>query len=189
MGKKTDTSRRDFLKITGAVGLGLGAAALSSSPKTADATQKLVKPLKKSKERSNQMGEIIVRIDQKSGAVIKVEQKMDNDRVITLDPSPNLFLGTPKEVAEIKAHRDSFDRIVQVPLELWEIKGRSICTIVIGGLSKETSSRSTTGTPLLEDVPGLGWLFKRKSDADQFEDLLIFITPHILKPKAAGGRL
>ncbi len=57
-------------------------------------------------------------------------------------------------------------------------------TIVIGGLSKESSSRNDTGTPFLEDIPGLGYLFKRKSSADQMEELLIFITPHILKPRA-----
>ena len=61
-------------------------------------------------------------------------------------------------------------------------------TIVIGGLSKESSSRSNTGTPFLEDIPGLGYLFKRKSSADQMEELLIFITPHILKPRAMGGK-
>jgi len=61
-------------------------------------------------------------------------------------------------------------------------------TIVIGGLSKESSSRSDTGTPFLEDIPGLGYLFKRKSSADQLEELLIFITPHILKPRAIRGK-
>jgi type IV pilus assembly protein PilQ len=55
-------------------------------------------------------------------------------------------------------------------------------TIVIGGLNKETTARSDTGVPYLEDIPGLGYLFKRKSSADQLEDLLIFITPHILQP-------
>jgi type IV pilus assembly protein PilQ len=61
-------------------------------------------------------------------------------------------------------------------------------TVVIGGLSKQSSSRSKTGTPFLEDIPGLGYLFKRKSSADQMEELLIFITPHILKPRAMGGK-
>ena len=61
-------------------------------------------------------------------------------------------------------------------------------TIVIGGLSKESSSRNDTGTPFLEDIPGLGYLFKRKSSADQMEELLIFITPHILKPRALGSK-
>jgi type IV pilus assembly protein PilQ len=54
-------------------------------------------------------------------------------------------------------------------------------TIVIGGLNKETTSRSDTGVPYLEDIPGLGYLFKRKGTDDRMEDLLIFITPHILE--------
>ena len=58
--------------------------------------------------------------------------------------------------------------------------------IVIGGLNKETTARSDTGVPYLEDIPGLGYLFKRKSTADQLEDLLIFITPHILEPPSQG---
>jgi type IV pilus assembly protein PilQ len=59
-------------------------------------------------------------------------------------------------------------------------------TIVIGGLNKETTARSDTGVPYLEDIPGVGYLFKRKSSADQLEDLLIFITPHILEPPSHG---
>ncbi|MGD9045846.1 MAG: type IV pilus secretin PilQ [Desulfobacterales bacterium] len=59
-------------------------------------------------------------------------------------------------------------------------------TIVIGGLNKETNSRLDTGVPYLEDIPGLGYLFKRKSTDDRLEDLLIFITPHILEPPTDG---
>jgi len=55
-------------------------------------------------------------------------------------------------------------------------------TIVIGGLNQETSTSSDTGVPYLEDIPGLGYLFKRKSTNEQLDDLLIFITPHILEP-------
>jgi type IV pilus assembly protein PilQ len=60
-------------------------------------------------------------------------------------------------------------------------------TIVIGGLSSQTETRTKTATPFFEDIPGLGYLFKRKSSSDELEELLIFITPHILKPKASGG--
>lgn len=60
-------------------------------------------------------------------------------------------------------------------------------TIVIGGLNKESTSSSNTGVPLLEDIPGLGYLFKRKSSDNEMEDLLIFITPHILKAPTTDG--
>jgi type IV pilus assembly protein PilQ len=63
-------------------------------------------------------------------------------------------------------------------------------TLVIGGLNKEQTTDNRTGTPGLLDVPGLGWLFRREGKSNAKEDLLIFITPTILKAKgttAAGG--
>jgi type IV pilus assembly protein PilQ len=59
-------------------------------------------------------------------------------------------------------------------------------TIVIGGLNKETTTDSDTGVPYLESIPGLGYLFKRKGSSNRLEDLLIFITPHILQPPPEG---
>ena len=62
-------------------------------------------------------------------------------------------------------------------------------TLVIGGLNKEQIIDNRTGTPGLMDVPGLNWLFKRDGKSNSKEDLLIFITPTILKPQGtpAGG--
>jgi type IV pilus assembly protein PilQ len=60
-------------------------------------------------------------------------------------------------------------------------------TLVIGGLNKETSSEDRTGTPGVLDVPILGWLFKTEAKRNEKEDLLIFITPTILKPQASGA--
>jgi type IV pilus assembly protein PilQ len=54
-------------------------------------------------------------------------------------------------------------------------------TIVISGLSKQTKSETETGWPGLKDVPVLGWLFKTESKSDTMEEILIFITPHILQ--------
>lgn len=60
-------------------------------------------------------------------------------------------------------------------------------TIVIGGLNKETSSDSKSGVPFFEDIPGLGYLFKKKGSSNEMEELLIFITPHILKAPSSDG--
>lgn len=56
-------------------------------------------------------------------------------------------------------------------------------TTVIGGLSKEKLQEGESGIPLLKDIPGLGFLFRTNSKAEDMEELLIFITPHILKQK------
>jgi type IV pilus assembly protein PilQ len=60
-------------------------------------------------------------------------------------------------------------------------------TLVIGGLNKDTSTETRTGTPSLMDIPGLGWLFKRDGKSSAKEDLLIFITPTILKVRESGA--
>lgn len=54
-------------------------------------------------------------------------------------------------------------------------------TLVIGGLNKETATDSRSGTPWLLDIPVLGWLFKTQGKSNTKDDLLIFITPTILK--------
>lgn len=54
-------------------------------------------------------------------------------------------------------------------------------TIVISGLTKQTKSAAGNGVPWLKDIPLLGWAFKSDSKSDQMEEVLIFITPHILQ--------
>jgi type IV pilus assembly protein PilQ len=54
-------------------------------------------------------------------------------------------------------------------------------TAVIGGIFTIRDSVSETGVPGLKRIPGLGWLFKNKSMNRKNTELLIFITPRILK--------
>jgi len=57
-------------------------------------------------------------------------------------------------------------------------------TTVIGGLSKQNTSDADSGIPWLKNIPLLGYLFKGENKSEALEDLLIFITPHILKQQA-----
>ena len=57
-------------------------------------------------------------------------------------------------------------------------------TVVLGGIL-ETERRDTVNkVPFLGDVPGLGWLFRSKSRTDNKDELLIFVTPKILREGA-----
>ncbi len=58
-------------------------------------------------------------------------------------------------------------------------------TTVIGGLKKSTSQNTDAGVPWLWKIPVLGYLFKNESKQEQMEEILIFITPHILKTRPA----
>lgn len=54
-------------------------------------------------------------------------------------------------------------------------------TMVIGGVFIDTQSNSVLGIPYLSRVPVLGWLFKSKSESVAKQELLIFLTPNIVK--------
>ena len=62
-----------------------------------------------------------------------------------------------------------------------EIIVKSGETAVIGGIVVSDESNASSGIPWLKEIPILGWLFKNKSTADSQTELLIFITPNIVK--------
>ena len=54
-------------------------------------------------------------------------------------------------------------------------------TVVIGGILKSSESDTGSGVPGISKIPILGWLFKRETKETSSEELLIFITPRIVK--------
>jgi type IV pilus assembly protein PilQ len=54
-------------------------------------------------------------------------------------------------------------------------------TTVIGGIFISREQASQDRTPALHRIPLLGWLFKRDEFAEESRELLIFITPRILR--------
>ena len=54
-------------------------------------------------------------------------------------------------------------------------------TTVIGGLYRSTSSSQDDKVPFFSEIPLLSWLFKSHKEQIDNEELLIFITPHILR--------
>jgi len=54
-------------------------------------------------------------------------------------------------------------------------------TIVIGGIVKSSVTTGSSGWPGLKNIPLLGWLFKTESKVTQSNELLIFMTPTIVK--------
>ena len=54
-------------------------------------------------------------------------------------------------------------------------------TVVIGGIFAQTESSTTNKVPVLGDLPYLGFLFRQDSKVDNKSELLIFISPRILK--------
>jgi type IV pilus assembly protein PilQ len=54
-------------------------------------------------------------------------------------------------------------------------------TAVIGGIYEESITNSVTKVPFLGDIPFLGYLFKTTGRTSQKQELLIFLTPRVVK--------
>ncbi|RPI51533.1 MAG: type IV pilus secretin PilQ, partial [Acidobacteria bacterium] len=54
-------------------------------------------------------------------------------------------------------------------------------TSVIGGIYVNRQQENAARTPAIHKIPILGWLFKNQRTTDQSSELLIFITPRIIK--------
>ena len=54
-------------------------------------------------------------------------------------------------------------------------------TMVIGGVFVDTQTNNVQGVPYLSRMPVLGWLFKNKSESVSKQELLICLTPSIIK--------
>ncbi len=54
-------------------------------------------------------------------------------------------------------------------------------TIVLGGVFERTKTENIERVPFFGDLPYVGFMFKQRSEKDNNKELLIFVTPKILK--------
>lgn len=106
--------------------------------------------------------------------------------VLSLDVTPQI---TPddKIIMDLDIKKDSVGALIGgVPsIETRTLKTQVLAdngeTVVLGGIYEQTTRTDVTKVPLLGDIPFLGNLFKTTSKRDEKTELLIFITPRIIK--------
>jgi general secretion pathway protein D len=62
-------------------------------------------------------------------------------------------------------------------------------TVVIGGLMQERQEENLTKVPMLGDIPVLGWFFRYKSTSKNKTNLIVFLSPHIIREEEQLVRL
>ena len=79
----------------------------------------------------------------------------------------------------------SYDDHGQIIISTQEAKTKVVVadgeTVVIGGLTRNENTESETGVPFLKDIPLLGNLFKYTRKQVGKRDLIIFVTPRIIR--------
>jgi len=112
------------------------------------------------------------------GILLKVTPYVNKSGFITMDIQP--------EISE-QSGSITFGTTATVPiLTTQETSTRVMIkdgeTLVIAGLIKDKIVDTVRKVPILGDIPLLGLLFQHKTTQIDKQDLLIFITPHIITP-------
>ena len=69
------------------------------------------------------------------------------------------------------------------------VRVRDGTTVVLGGLIQTSMAKNLTKVPLLGDIPLVGGLFRGTFDAKQKDELVIFVTPHIVRDDEGSAKL
>ncbi|MEX1016439.1 MAG: type II secretion system secretin GspD [Phycisphaeraceae bacterium] len=131
------------------------------------------------RSRTTDAGQVINDIEYEDiGIILTVTPNINPDGLVTLDVAP-----------EISAITDSSIRIsetVQAPIFSRRAANARVAvrdgqTIVIGGLMEDSKSDVVNKVPLLGDIPLVGALFRNTSESLTKTELLIFLTPEVVK--------
>ena len=106
--------------------------------------------------------------------------------VMALEVRPHI---TPDDriSMDLKVNQDSVGGIIGgVPLiNTNQISTRVLVkdgqTVVLGGVYRLSQSKTITKTPVLGDIPIIQWFFRRTRNMREKQELLIFITPKIVR--------
>lgn len=124
-----------------------------------------------------------VPIQKKEDGEVSIEYK---DVVLKLEVTPQIIPGD-KISMEIMINKDSlggtlFENIIidKQELQTTVVVGDGE-TLVLGGILETESRNSVSKTPLLGDLPMVGGLFRKKENDAEKRELLIFITPQMIR--------
>jgi type IV pilus assembly protein PilQ len=114
------------------------------------------------------------------------------EAVLKLDVTPSI---TPDDriIMDLKVNKDNPDYSREVngvpPIDTRAIETSVLVdngeTVVLGGVYERTKTFSKEQVPWLGDIPILGNLFKQRNNQDNNSELLIFVTPKIIKAEMA----
>lgn len=113
------------------------------------------------------------------GIILKVKPMINDSGLVSLDISQEV-----SDYSTIKLYSNE-DQIILTKTEATtKLVVKDGQTIVIGGLIQETDKNSKAGLPWLIKIPILGYLFGNTSKDKDRTELVILLTPRIVKDQA-----
>ncbi len=140
-------------------------------------------PLKTSESQSSG-GNTITSIERKDvGLTLKIKPQISE--------SDELKLEVYQEISSLVATQidKAEDLITSVRSIETTVVVKDGQNVALGGLMREDTTETESKVPFFGDIPGLGWLFKTRGKEKQKTNLLVFLTPHIIRSQADMDRI
>ncbi len=125
-------------------------------------------------------GNILTTIERKDvGVTLRITPQINESDHVKLKIYQEISQVSPQQPQGVNVNQQGLVTRKRSAKTTVVVKDRQ--TVVIGGLISSQESFSDTKVPILGDIPILGWLFKSRKKTTTKTDLLIFITPYIVK--------
>ena len=125
-----------------------------------------------------------------TGGAFTVEFK---EATLTLDVTPQI---TPSGsiIMDLEIHKDApgvpagtGGREIDTKEVKTNVRVNDGETIVLGGIYEANTGNTVNKVPFFADLPGIGFLFKKTINSDLKSELLVFVTPKIVKDALANN--
>jgi len=111
---------------------------------------------------------------QDTGIILKITPQITEGEFIKLD--------IYQEISAVKQNKgQAVDLVTTKRSAKTSVVAKNNETIAIGGLIGGREEENISKVPFLGDIPGIGWLFKSRSIRKERTNLLILLTPQIMK--------
>lgn len=111
----------------------------------------------------------------KTGVSIEVTPLVQARNVVTLEINQEVSEAQTNTTSDINSPM-ILNRTINT-----EVVASDGQTVLLGGLIQEKNSNTVNKIPLLGDIPYLGYLFKTTSDSQERTELVLMITPRIIR--------
>ncbi len=124
--------------------------------------------------------------DKLFGNTLVVKPCINKDNFVTLSVKPEISNRVGDQVFNFAGAAVSSPIIDTRTLEA-NVLIKSGCTLAIGGLLQDETTKWLTKVPILGDIPVLGYLFQEHLNTRTKRNLLIFVTPTIISQQYGTG--
>ncbi len=117
--------------------------------------------------------------DKEANLTVKVTPQINSDGII------NLIIDFELTIFKDAENAGDADRLSHTITTNANVANGEV--LAFGGLLKTNLNETLCKVPVIGDLPLLGWFFKNKTKNRNKDNILVFISPHIIEPREQGG--